>query len=193
MYLRGTGHSKPVPLFLNTISKVKYNPYMRTLLLLCAAVLALNGCSSPAETPVPTPFTPPTVAVTPTPMASPVPTIIAPSATPDCTDNLTFLSDLTIPDGTQIPAGESIDKRWQVLNSGSCNWDARYTLVLITGAEMGSQSPQALYPALSGAEATVRILFTAPNEPGIYRSAWQAVGPDGQIFGDPIFIEISVP
>jgi hypothetical protein len=35
-------------------------------------------------------------------------------------------------------------------------------------------------------------LFTAPQEPGIYRSAWQAADPQGNLYGDLIFIEINV-
>jgi hypothetical protein len=51
---------------------------------------------------------------------------------------------------------------------------------------------QALYPARSGTQVELRIVFTAPNEPGIYRSAWQAHDPEGQPFGDQFFIEIVV-
>lgn len=166
---------------------------MRFVLFILVAAALLTGCTSPVENTPPVPFSAPTVAVTPTLPASPIPTGAAPSPTPACTDNLTFVADLTVPDGTIISPGETIDKRWQVVNSGTCNWDKRYTLVLVTGAEMGAGSPQALFPALAGADAQVRILFTAPVETGIYRSAWQAVSPAGQAFGDPIFIEISVP
>ena len=166
---------------------------MRTLLAFLAAAVLLTGCASTTDSTTPIPFSAPTVAATPTLPASPIPTGPVPSPTPACSDNLTFLADLTVPDGTVVSAGETIDKRWQVQNSGSCNWDSRYTIILVTGSEMGSASPQALYPALAGSEATVRILFTAPTDPGIYRSAWQAVGPDGSAFGDPFFIEVSVP
>jgi hypothetical protein len=167
---------------------------MHKFALFCIIMIfLLAACGSPAGAPTPQPFSAPTVAVTPTPQASPFPTSIPASATPACTNNLNFLEDLTIPDGTVISPGAAIDKRWQVLNSGTCNWDQRYSLFLITGAEMGSSSPQALYPALAGSEALIQILFTAPDDTGIYRSAWQAVGPTGESFGDPIFIEISVP
>ncbi len=172
---------------------LKYNPCMRFPIVLFAGILLLTGCSPPTDSDTPAPFSAPAVAVTPTPLASPIPTDIPPSPTPACINNLTFGADVTIPDGTAVSPGSQIDKRWKVLNSGTCNWDQGYKLVLITGAEMGSSSPQALYPALAGSEATVRIIFTAPAEPGIYRSAWQAVGPSGETFGDPIFIEIVVP
>ena len=58
---------------------------------------------------------------------------------------------------------------------------------------MGASTEQALFPARSGTQALVRISFTAPEEPGAYRSAWQAFDPQDQPFGDPFFIEVIVP
>ncbi len=115
-------------------------------------------------------------------------------ATPtvSCTDGLLWLNDLSIPDGSQVAPGSSLDKQWQVKNSGTCNWDERYTLRLTAGVDMGAASPQLLVPARGGSEAVVQITFTAPAEAGRYRSAWQAYNPDGQPFGDPIYIEIVV-
>jgi hypothetical protein len=122
------------------------------------------------------------------------PAIITPIATaaPACTANLTFLEDLTIPDGTLVSSGELLDKQWQVRNSGTCNWDASYRLELLSGPVLNATSPQALYPARSGTEAVIRILFTAPAEAGVYQSAWQAIDPVGNRFGDPIYIQIVV-
>jgi hypothetical protein len=105
---------------------------------------------------------------------------------------LRYIEDVSIPDGSQVTSGESLDKRWNVENNGTCNWDKGYNLKLIAGPELGAPSEQALYPARSGSQATIRILFTAPTEPGVYRSAWQAYNPDGRPFGDPVFIEIQV-
>jgi len=115
-----------------------------------------------------------------------------PSTTPDCEDALRFLEDLTIPDGSRMIAGNPVDKRWRVENAGSCNWDGGYRLRLLGGIAMGVPVEQALYPARAGAQAVIRILFTAPAKPGTYRSAWQAVNPAGEAFGDPFYIEIQV-
>jgi len=38
----------------------------------------------------------------------------------------------------------------------------------------------------------VQMIFTAPEEPGAYRSAWQAQDIEGNLFGDPIYIDIIV-
>jgi len=105
---------------------------------------------------------------------------------------LAFVEDITIPDGTTVSPGSSIDKRWLVQNNGSCNWDARYRLKFVGGLEMGAATEQALYPARSGAQATIRISFTAPTEPGTYTTAWQAIDPFGEPFGDAIFMEVQV-
>ena len=115
-----------------------------------------------------------------------------PSPSPDCQNSLQYLEDITIPDGTGVNPQEMLDKRWLVQNSGTCNWDHRFSIRLIAGPDMGAKSEMSLFPARSGNQAEIHIQFTAPREPGVYRSAWQAADPDGNLFGDPIFIEISV-
>ena len=145
----------------------------------------------------PTPYRPPTLVAQSSPPSQPsaTPAEVLPtplSAAPPCTNDLTFVQDLTIPDGTLVSPGAQLDKRWKVQNSGGCNWDEGYQLRLVSGPELGALPEQALYPARSGAEATFRILFTAPTEPGIYQSAWQAHDPQGNPFGDLFFIYIEV-
>jgi hypothetical protein len=162
-------------------------------LILAFILAAVSACAPiPTATALPA-FNPPTPAANPTAAASPIPTELPPTPTPACTNDLTFIEDLTIPDGTAADPGSELDKRWLVRNDGTCNWDATYGLQLVTGDAMGAVSPQPLYPARAGAEAELRIIFTAPAEAGIYRSAWQPVGPEGAFFGDSVFIEIVVP
>lgn len=114
------------------------------------------------------------------------------TARPKCTDGLSFISDLTIPDGTVVQPEERLDKRWRVENSGDCNWMSDYRLKLVSGPAMGVPDQQALYPARSGTQADLRLVFQAPEEAGLYRSAWQAYNPQGEAFGDPFFIEVVV-
>jgi hypothetical protein len=130
---------------------------------------------------VETPTPPPTATITPTP-----------TATPPCDNDLVFLSDLTVPDGAQFLPGQPIDKQWSVRNAGNCDWGAAYRLVLTSGNAMGPRSEVALYPARAGAEAVIQIGMQAPAEPGQYTSRWQARDPDGELFGNVIFIKIEV-
>jgi hypothetical protein len=115
-----------------------------------------------------------------------------PTPTPTCVSDLRFIEDITIPDGTEVAPGERLDKRWKVENAGTCNWDGRYHLKLIAGPDMGVSPQQALYPALSGTEAVIRMVFVAPQEPGSYRSAWGAFDPGENLFGETFFIDFVV-
>jgi hypothetical protein len=115
-----------------------------------------------------------------------------PTRQPNCDNQLRFLDDLTVPDGMEFSPGEEITKRWLVRNEGSCNWNRSYSLQLISGLSLGAGKIQELYPARQSTEAVVEIKFTAPSNPGRYNSWWQAYDPDGNRFGDPIFMEISV-
>jgi hypothetical protein len=177
--------------------RLKVIPFVFVLISTLSAMLA--GCgvfrperAAPAEGQAPlfqAPAFQPTL-----PPAAPTADAANPPLTnaADCVNSFSWLNDITIPDGTQVVPGFQLDKQWQVKNTGTCNWNETYSLRLTAGIEMGAPSPQALVPARSGAEAVVRLQFTAPSEPGRYRSAWQAHTPDGKPFGDPIFIEIVV-
>ena len=115
-----------------------------------------------------------------------------PTRQPTCDNQLGFLDDLTIPDGLEVSPGEEITKRWLIRNEGSCNWNRSYSLQLISGLALGAKKEQELFPARQSTEAVVEINFTAPGNPGRYNSWWQAYDPDGNRFGDPIYMEISV-
>lgn len=167
---------------------------------------ASASVSTEAVVSVPTPISQVTQLPTPT-IAAGFPTSLSPnelppteptgaelqaSAVPACIDGLTYLEDITVPDGTVVSSNVPIDKRWRVKNSGTCNWNRNYRITLISGTDLGLPDQQALFPARSGNEAVVRMLLTAPKDPGTYRSAWQAIDPSGAPFGDPIYIEITV-
>ena len=170
----------------------------RVYLPACLLVFLLVACS-PSGLASPTalaatsqpfrPAPPPVHTATPSPIKTALPQASTPLA---CLDNLTWVSDLTIPDGTEVDAQSTLDKRWEVKNAGDCNWDERYRLRLIAGPAMTAPQEQALFPARSGSKAVLQILFQAPAEVGKFRSAWQAYNPAGQPFGDPIFIDIKV-
>jgi hypothetical protein len=174
-----------------------FGPVFLTISL---TLLYLPACSA---TTTPAPFIAPKAAAPTSPLLTgeapriptytppPEPTA-SPLSTPPCTDGLEFIEDLTIPDETVVPPAANLEKQWSVQNSGSCNWDARYRLKLVGGLELGAVQEQALYPARAGTLATLRITFIAPDQPGNYTTAWQAFGPDGQPFGDAIYMEITV-
>jgi hypothetical protein len=173
-------------------------------LFFLAVILVLSGCSFQFERTAPDArnnpiFIPPTLVPTLIPTIEPtvIPVSVSSSTaeetiTGNCSNVLTYVSDLTIPDGTVVEGGSTLDKRWEVDNNGTCNWGEGYQLRFIGGEEMGASAVQDLIPARSGTRVTIEIMFTAPTEAGTYRSAWQAYDPGGNPFGDPIYIVVVV-
>ncbi len=167
-----------------------------------AVLLGSAGC---APQPTPTPFVPPTdqlaiataldqakpVTALPSPTAFPTKTPVVSTPTP-CNNDLRFVQDLTIPDGTTVGLGMPVDKQWLVTNTGTCNWGEGYRLKLISGDALGAPTEQALYPALAGTQATLRVVFTTPQTAGTYQNAWQAFAPDGTAFGEAVYMQINV-
>ena len=173
---------------------LKPDPSFALSTLLLLTFILLSGCGGQdARQGQEDFFIPPTLAPQSSPITRPTATEIA-TNTPEipCTNGLSFIDDATVEDGTVFFAGEEIDKRWLVLNSGTCNWGAGYTIQMTDGIPMSAETTQALFPARSGSETELAIIFIAPNSPGSYRSAWQAYDPEGNAFGDPFFMEIQV-
>lgn len=170
-------------------------------LILLFIIFLTSSCSPQPE---PTPFRPPT-SIPPTqplPTTTTIPAIFTETPTQQiisatatesvCTNILSFLDDVTVEDGTTFLPNDSIDKQWLIKNDGTCDWDSTYKLKWVGGDPMSANTEQPLYPARAGTQATLRIIFTAPATAGEYESAWQAVDPDGNFFGDLVFIKIVV-
>ncbi len=151
-----------------------------------------TAAALPSRTPVDSQQITPTLPGTAAVANTSSPPTRRPSPAADCQDDLQFVADLTIPDGSMLARLAEVDKRWQVQNTGTCSWDSRYKLIHILGPDLGMPAEQSLYPARAGAAAVIRMLLTTPLEPGVYTSAWQAQSPVGELFGDVIYIEFQV-
>lgn len=181
------------------IKNIRFVP-SRQLILLFIIFLTSSCLPQPEPTPFrpPTSIPPPQIISTSTAvvtLTADIPTQIITSITStneSCTNVLSFLDDVTVEDGTTFLPNESIDKQWLIKNDGTCDWDSTYKLKWVGGDPMSANTEQPLYPARAGTQATLRIIFTAPAIAGEYESAWQAVDPDGNFFGDLVFIKIVV-
>lgn len=139
------------------------------------------------------------VVTTPTiPTATPfVPTSTstAPTAAPPttCTLASTFISDVTIPDGTVVAPGSAFVKTWAIQNSGTCNWGGGYNAVLVGGESFNAASPQAVPAANPGSIINISINMVAPTTPGAHSSVWQLQASNGVLFGTKFDAVITVP
>ena len=127
-------------------------------------------------------------AVTPTgvpPTARPT----SPPAPAPCAQ-MRFVSDVTIPDNSQIAPGTQFVKTWRVKNTGTCAWAGTLNFVG-TGNRMGGTSPTSFPQVPAGQEAELSISLTAPAQLGPYQGTWQVRTTDGVVL-DNLFLKIVV-
>jgi hypothetical protein len=101
--------------------------------------------------------------------------------------------DVNIPDGTSMSPGQDFLKTWRVKNNGSCPWGAGYKLVYADYEDDLSGQFQPLTQVVQpGQEVELSVQFKAPDEAGVYLSAWQMSNPAGVTFPEIIFVKITV-
>jgi len=123
-------------------------------------------------------------AITPTP---------PPPPPPPPTDSATFVSDITLPDGTVVSPGQALNKVWRVRNSGTSTWGSGYQLVFVGGDQMGAPSAVDV-PGTVSPNATVDLSvdMTAPSNSDHYVGHWRLRNAQNVYFGDELWIDVVV-
>jgi hypothetical protein len=153
---------------------------------------ASNVASDPASVtvsvlpapPAPTPTTIPT-----TPAEIPTATA-APGG--GCTYNSVFVTDVSIPDGTELAPGQTFDKIWRVRNNGTCTWGSGYQLVFVSGAPMTSNTAVPIPTTAPGATVDLLVSLAAPETPGTHTGVWRLKNRAGAFFGTTLTVVIRV-
>ncbi len=131
-------------------------------------------------------------AATIVPSITPVTHINTPTIPSECTDNLDFIDDITLRDGSTVKPGTSLDKRWQVQNTGTCPWNEQYSLRRTSGPALGGTERTPLRMVEPGSIGVLQLELMAPADAGNYRTSWRAYNNQGLPFGDPVTIDIIV-
>jgi hypothetical protein len=137
-------------------------------------------------------LTPPTGTPPPTVLSTLSPTSTIASGGPGICDNASYVSDVTIPDGTVIPAGGKFVKTWLLQNVGACNWTTGYSLAFQSGDQMGGMNAAVSGLVPSGGQSELSVNLTAPASAGTYTGQWQMRNAQGQPFGSVITVVINV-
>ena len=106
--------------------------------------------------------------------------------------NASFITDVTIPDGTQLPANTDFTKTWRVQNTGTCPWTTSFHLVFLRGEAMGGQSlalPGAVQP---GQQVDISVKLKVPVKTGKLTGVWVLTDGNGQQFGVLLTVVINV-
>ncbi|MGA9532300.1 MAG: NBR1-Ig-like domain-containing protein [Anaerolineales bacterium] len=153
-----------------------------------AAYITETAQAMPTETPAPTETPVPTATNTP----APTNTVAATTAPTSSCYGLTFVSDVTIPDNTNMTPGQKFTKTWRVRNSGSCAWDSGFKFNFTGGEAMGGSSVTLGSAVQPGKETELSISLTAPSTAGTYRGNWRMTTSTGTYFGDEVYVLIVV-
>jgi uncharacterized protein YkwD len=120
-----------------------------------------------------TPATP--LTATPT-VGTPIPTNPA-----DCTNSALFVTDVTIPDNTNMVGGTKFTKTWRISNNGTCVWGPTYTLTHYSDQRMGAPDSVPLGLTYPGSTLDISVDLIAPNTNGTYRGNFVIQNPQGLI------------
>jgi uncharacterized protein YkwD len=120
-----------------------------------------------------TPGTPFTATAT---IGTPIPT-----NPPDCTNSALFVTDVTIPDNTNIVGGTKFTKTWRISNNGTCVWGPTYTLSHYSDQRLGAPDSVPLGLTYPGSTLDISVDLIAPNTTGTYRGNFVIKNPAGLI------------
>ena len=114
-----------------------------------------------------------------------VPALAMPSsASAASCDWVQFISDVTVPDGTNYEPGAAFKKTWRLKNIGSCTWTTSYSLVFDTGEQLGGPA-SIKFPAevKPGQTIDINVDMKAPDKAGHYIGYWKFKNASGVLFG----------
>lgn len=184
-------------------------------IFLLSIFMAISACSLPNTAPVESVTTvtpivttamptqtltalPPTATVTATTIPTMTPITPSPSGTGACINSAEFVSDVSIPDGTNLMTDTDFVKTWRVKNTGTCTWDSRYSLVFTDGTLFSGYDRIFLpFVVAPGQTTDLSLDMTSPIYPGAYESDWKFQSSNGIKFGvgkkdSPLWIKIVV-
>ena len=168
-----------------------------------AAAPTVTNTALPTVTPLPTssPLALPSPIASATQgfvfIASPTPTGTFYTATPNQStlaygcNNLLLIQSFTEPEGPFKP-GQKFTQRWQVANSGTCEWLYLYSLVFVSGERMGGNGSRLSNKIEPGKWTTLEVGLDAPNSSGTYTANWRFTHADGTPFGSVLPVSIKV-
>jgi hypothetical protein len=146
-----------------------------------------------AATTVPTfSFSTPTLLAGATPFASITDTAPIVPVQTGC-DGMTFITDLSAPDGTVFHKDYEFWKEWRVKNTGSCTWTQEYKVSFVGGDAIGgAYSVRVGHDVQPGELYDVKILLKTPLKKGNFSGSWRMQNASGEFFGPYLTCVITV-
>ncbi len=126
----------------------------------------------------------------------PTPTPISPPVNPGPSLDLdqAKFTGIEFPDDGYVgnPNGQT-EKYWRIQNIGSSTWHSGYQLAFVGGYQMGAPDAIPITTVQPNQTIDLKITITIPSGPGVYRGNWRLRNPQGTFFGDPLWVQVTVP
>lgn len=107
-------------------------------------------------------------------------------------DQLSYIADLTVPDGSTLTSGVEFTKEWHVRNTGTRPWGDGYILQFESDDQMEGPDSVPLPPLQPGEFGVVAVSLVAPQRAGRHRSTWKSRNADGEPFGPGLYADFVV-
>jgi len=104
-----------------------------------------------------------------------------PTNIPDCTNSASFVTDVTIPDNSEMVGNTTFTKTWRVMNTGTCIWASDYTLTNYAEERMSAPASVPLTLTYPGETVDISVPLIAPNSVGTHKGYFVIKNPAGLI------------
>lgn len=141
----------------------------------------------------------PLLTQTPLPPAATLTPASSLTPTPTC-DLAEYVTDVSVPDGTQFLSGQAFTKTWRLKNIGVCTWTSGYQVIFDNGDSMSGPATQPLAGTVApGQSVDISVSLKAPSAAGSYRGYWKLRNATGVLLpvvagyqGNSFFVDIKV-
>lgn len=107
-------------------------------------------------------------------------------------DAIQFVSDVTVPDGSDYAPDTTFTKTWRLRNAGTCSWSPSYAVVFVSGNAMGAPASQNLTATIApNSTVDISLNLKAPHELGSYTGYFALRNASNQNFGS-FYVQIDV-
>jgi len=155
---------------------------LNKILLTLLISIVLTSCisiSRDSDRPIQQDFVTATLAPTAIGLIPATATVLPETRTPDpviptgahCTNAAILSRDVTVPDNTQMKAGEKFTETWEFQNTGTCPWMS-YTMKLSSGDSMVAPQSAPIPVTLPNEKVQVSVELTAPSSDGAYTTSF---------------------
>ncbi len=98
-------------------------------------------------------------------------------------------------DGDTVASNKKFSVGFQMANTGTCSWDQGYSFVFVSGDQMNGNNiliKSGDRVTAPGNSNTFIVNFQAPAASGDYKSFWRMKDDKGNLFGQTVYIQITV-